>query len=90
MYRPTGYPLALCVVHQDNNQPEFIAVPVSFQHTPEGKRKSVSKVNILELIDTFGHKQTNKFLRTFADSWLTKEGSIFFRELKKTNDRTND
>jgi hypothetical protein len=45
------------------------------------KNSKVKPVQVIDIIQSKGHKEANLFLRSFGARWVCKEGRVFFREL---------
>ena len=79
---PTGWPYALYVCHTEPKPQVIIAS--SYDHARMrigGVVCDITPLMIIHLIQSVGHTETRKILKSFGDEWVTSEGMVFYRKL---------
>ncbi len=80
---PNGYPYVLLSVANKKSTKVVVA-------TSENQAMKIANIKgpariiplmVIDLIKNEGHAAANAFLKEFGDSWMCKEGRIFFKEL---------
>lgn len=74
---PTGFPYLLFQVEDQLVTACTDAHAIRLVN-PSAKRASA--VDVLNLIQEHGHKKTNQILKKFGESWVCKNGKIFYKQ----------
>lgn len=79
IYFPSGFPCVLFCVEKED-QPSFFLARSEVDAAKKSESTKAYPVKVFDLVMTFGHKETNQFLKNFGKRWTTKEGMIFYEK----------
>lgn len=71
---PKGYPFRL---YEANG--EYVIGTSILDMRKKLKSKEVKPVNVGDLISANGHEKTNTILKQLGESWVCREGYVFYR-----------
>ena len=80
LHAPTGYPNCLYIAEDPENPKFFLAK--SLEAAQKNSKFPVSYVFVADILRDYGHQQTHNFFKSFADTWICREGYVFFPEKK--------
>jgi len=80
---PTGYPYILFAAGKG---PKYKYIPAAteaqaLRSLATKAKGGVFPLSVSDAIRLYGHQKTNQLLSQFGETWMTKEGHVFYKEL---------